>query len=97
MPISKRNVVKGKSATAPAPRLTFAAVNEALAKIGAKERLVKGNGYLYFTGGQAPSWPTSSVMVPRLTDYTLEQWLTVWRNVRSEAARQLEYSYTGSW
>ncbi|WP_338924611.1 hypothetical protein V0M98_33890 (plasmid) [Pseudomonas silesiensis] len=96
MTVSK-STSKGKSAAAPAPRLTFASVNEALAKIGAKEQLVKGNGYLYFTGGGAASWPSCSVMVPRLSDYTLEQWLTVWRNMRYEAARQYNYSLTGTW
>jgi hypothetical protein len=95
MTVSK-STSKGKSA-APTHRLTFTSVNEALAKIGAKEQLVKGNGYLYFTGGGAASWPSCSVMVPRLSDYTLEEWLTVWRNMRSEAVRQLNYSYTGQW
>jgi hypothetical protein len=94
---TSKSTSKGKTPAAPAPRITFALVNDALAKIGAKEQLVKGNGYLYFTGGKAASWPSCSVMVPRLSDYTLEEWLTVWRNMRSEAARQLDYSFTGQW
>ncbi|WP_274644204.1 hypothetical protein [Pseudomonas serbica] len=97
MSTSKRTTVKDKTASEQRPRLTFAAVNDALAKIGAKERLVKGNGYLYFTGGGAANWSSCSVMVPRLSDYTLDEWLIVWRNMRSEAARQLEYSFTGTW
>lgn len=76
-------------------RLTLKAVNQALADAGAKEILVRGNGYHYFAEGGAPRWPTSMVMKPRLSDYTLEQWVIVWRNMRADHARNLEMSYLG--
>lgn len=56
-------------------RLTLNAINKALAAKGCGERLVKGNGYWYFAEGKAHFWPSSSVLVYRLNDLTLEQWL----------------------
>lgn len=76
-------------------RLTLKAVNQALADAGAKEILVRGNGYHYFAEGGAPRWPTSMVMKPRLSDYTLEQWVIVWRNMRADHARNLDMSFYG--
>lgn len=76
-------------------RLTLKAVNKALADAGASEILVRGNGYHYFAEGNAPHWSTSMVMKPRLTDYTLEQWVIVWRNMREDHARNLHMSFYG--
>lgn len=38
--------------------------------------LVKGRGYFYFVGDDIPSYaPSTSVMVYRITDLTVAQWL----------------------
>ena len=50
-------------------------VNDALRARGRDESLREGDGYFYFGGGQAVDWLSSSVMVRRLSDLTLEQWL----------------------
>jgi hypothetical protein len=50
-------------------------VNDALRARGRDESLREGEGYFYFGGGEAVNWLTSSVMVRRISDLTLEQWL----------------------
>jgi hypothetical protein len=35
----------------------------------------EGDGYFNFGGGEAVNWLSSSVMVKRVSDLTLEQWL----------------------
>ena len=62
-------------------RLTLKAVNTALAEAGSSEILVRGHGFHYFAQGSPARWPTCLVMKPRLADYTLEQWVIVWRNM----------------
>ncbi|MGZ8888015.1 MAG: hypothetical protein ACXW1D_00485 [Halobacteriota archaeon] len=54
--------------------LTFKAVNKAIAKRPgwAGEELVQGEGYLYFYGGNASAWCSSSINVYRLNHTTLE-------------------------
>ena len=77
-------------------RLTLKAVNKALAEEGASEILVRGHGFHYFTQGSTARWPTSLVMKPRLADYTLEQWVIVWRNMRDDHVRNQHMSYFGN-
>lgn len=50
-------------------------VNDALRARGRDESLREGEGYFYFGGGEAVNWLSSSVMVKRISDLTLEQWL----------------------
>jgi hypothetical protein len=50
-------------------------VNDALRARGRDESLRQGEGYFYFGGGEAVNWLSSSVMVRRISDLTLEQWL----------------------
>jgi hypothetical protein len=50
-------------------------VNDALRARGRDESLREGNGYFYFGGGEAVHWLSSSVMVRKISDLTLEQWL----------------------
>jgi hypothetical protein len=50
-------------------------VNDALRARGRDESLREGKGYFYFGGGEAVNWLTSSVMIRRISDLTLEQWL----------------------
>lgn len=56
-------------------RVTRKIVNDALRARGRDESLREGDGYFYFGGGEAVNWLTSSVMVRRISDLTLEQWL----------------------
>lgn len=50
-------------------------VNDALRARGRDESLREGEGYFYFGGGEAVNWLSSSVMVRRISELTLEQWL----------------------
>ena len=56
-------------------RVTRKMVNNALRARGRDESLREGARYFYFGGGDAVHWLSSSVMVRRLNDLTLEQWL----------------------
>jgi hypothetical protein len=55
--------------------ITRKMVNDALRARGRDESLREGEGYFYFGGGDAVNWLSSSVMVKRISDLTLEQWL----------------------
>ena len=55
--------------------VTRKAINDALRARGRDESLYAGDGYFYFGGGEAVHWLSSSVMVKKLSDLTLEQWL----------------------
>jgi hypothetical protein len=57
------------------PRITRKMVNDALRDRGRDESLREGGGYFYFGGGDAVNWLSSSVMVRRISDLTLEQWM----------------------
>ena len=50
-------------------------VNDALRARGRDESLYPGDGYFFLGGGDAVHWLSSSVMVKRISDLTLEQWL----------------------
>lgn len=52
-----------------------AEVNKVLKAMGVPERLVRGNGYYYFFGGEASSWPNSSVAVFRADELSVERWI----------------------
>lgn len=62
------------------PRVTLAAVNAAIKAAGGGEQLFKGDDYFYFGEGTAESWRNGTmVMIPRLNDWTIEQWLDEWK------------------
>ena len=48
-------------------RLTVKAINEELAKRGSGARLEKGDGYFYFSGGEAADWLDRTVNAPNLS------------------------------
>jgi len=54
---------------------TLNKINAALVVGGHQERLFRGKGYFYFSDGNTPNWPATSVCVYRLNELTLEQWL----------------------
>ena len=59
------------------PRTTTKAVNDALRARGRDESLRRGGPhYFYFGGGEAVHWLSSSVMVSRLSDLTVKQWIS---------------------
>ncbi len=47
-------------------------LNRALAKAGVAERVMQGNGYVYFVDGDSSSWYSSSIPVCWLRDLTPE-------------------------
>ena len=55
--------------------LTLKKVNETLKKLGIEDTLYKGKGYFYFSGACADSFFSSSVLVPRLNDLSLQEWV----------------------
>ena len=50
-------------------------INKAIASKGIDVELVKGDGYFYFVGEAVENADTSSVMVFRLNDLTMDQWM----------------------
>jgi hypothetical protein len=57
------------------PARTVADVNNILARGGHPERLVKGQGYVYWAEGTAPEWFETSIYVYRLSDLTIREYL----------------------
>lgn len=77
--------------------LTLGEVNRELRKRGIEDKLVKGNGYYYFTG-DASTWPDNSVHVYNISDLTLDQIVDSYNRLKDEAdpdlqARLLEQRY----
>lgn len=64
-------------------RVTLNKVNEALAAQGAAERLERAKDYFYFVEGDAPSWPSTMVVVSRLGSLSIEDWINEWRTLRA--------------
>jgi hypothetical protein len=56
-------------------RVTRKMVDDALRERGRNESLRDGGGYFYFGGGDAVNWLQFSVMVKRISDLTLDQWM----------------------
>jgi hypothetical protein len=63
-------------------RLTLKAVNEELARNGFNTTLAKGDGYFYFTSGEAADWLDSTVRVPTLSSLSLSDWIGEFRRLR---------------
>lgn len=60
-------------------------VNKAITAEGMNLELVAGDGYFYFVGPGTENLSTASVMVYRLNELSLDQWLIEARNT----ARQI--------
>jgi hypothetical protein len=56
-------------------RLTLKAINEELARRGVGARLEKGDGYFYFSGGEASAWLDKTVSAPSLSSLSVEHWI----------------------
>ena len=63
-------------------RLTAKAINEELAKRGSGARLEKGNGYFYFSGGEATDWLDRTVNAHSLSSLSLDQWMAEFDRLR---------------
>jgi hypothetical protein len=56
-------------------RITLKSVNDRLAELGVGARLEKGDGYFYFSGGEATDWLDLTVKVLILSSLSLDQWV----------------------
>lgn len=65
---------------------SIAQVNAALKKAGHSEELVKGKGYLYFSGPSTATWRSTSVMVPHVKRMSVKKWIEA-RNELAAVAR----------
>jgi hypothetical protein len=63
-------------------RVTLKTVNDRLAELGYDARLEKGDGYFYFSGGEAMDWLDRTVKVPILSSLTLDQWVDEFRRLK---------------
>jgi hypothetical protein len=50
-------------------------INDELHRLGHDVRLERGDGYFYFSSGEANDWFDRTVKVPTLGRLTLEQWV----------------------
>ena len=63
-------------------RLTLEAINEKLATLGKGAELTRGDGYFYFSGGEASDWLDRTVKVRTLASLTLDQWIDEFKRLK---------------
>jgi hypothetical protein len=63
-------------------RVTVKVINEELAKRGSGTRLEKGDGYFYFSGGEATEWLDRTVNGHSLSSLSLDQWMAEFDRLR---------------
>lgn len=63
-------------------RVTLKSVDDRLAELGHNTHLEKGDGYFYFSGGEATDWLDRTVKVPTLSSLTLDQWLDEFKRLK---------------
>lgn len=56
-------------------RVTKKQIDKALKKAGIDGEIFRGDGYQYFIGKSFDKAYTTSVMVPRLSDLSVERWV----------------------
>jgi hypothetical protein len=68
------------------PRVTINQINKALAEAGVKAELVRDDrqAYHYFMGEDVSRAYSTSVLTPRTSTYTIEQWVTMAKRCRDE-------------
>lgn len=64
--------------------LTLKTINHELAKRGYQTLLSKGDGYFYFSTGEAADWLNRTVRVPTVGSLTLEQWVRKFEELKRE-------------
>lgn len=71
--------------------LSLKAVNHELAKRGHQVLLSKGDGYFYFSTGEAADWLDRTVRVPTVSSLTLDQWMRKFEELKRKNS-DLEHS-----
>ena len=70
----------------------IAIVNRAIRKLDPTAELIKSDGYFYFdgdsVGGMSPRDRSNSVMVYRLNDLTLDEWVKCFRDFQEQELKQ---------
>ena len=56
-------------------RITLKTINDELKRLGHQVHIDKGDGYFYFWGGEATNWLDRTVNVPKVSSFSLEQWM----------------------
>jgi len=64
-------------------RVTLKAVNAQLKSLGFHAELTKGDGYFYFSFGEAADWLNTAVRVDTLSSLTLEQWVEEFKKLKA--------------
>lgn len=59
-----------------------ARVNKRIRELGRSEQLVRGEGYCYFTEGEAANWTSSTVYTLRISDLPVERWMEEYFELR---------------
>ena len=72
----------GECHTIGVVRTTLKAVNDELGRRGYTARLAKSAGYFYFHFGEAAEWLDRTVPGERVSDRSVEQWLSEFERLR---------------
>jgi hypothetical protein len=64
-------------------RLTLKTINEELAKRGSGAHIEKGDGYFYFSGGEAEDWLDRTVNAHSLSSLSLDQWMAEFERLKN--------------
>ena len=76
-------------------KVTRKMVNDALRERGRDESLREGEGYFYFGGGEAVHWLSPTVMVKKLSDLSLQEWMREFDRIL-ENEKKIQRSMSGT-
>jgi hypothetical protein len=63
-------------------RLHLKVINDELARLGFAARLAKGDGYFYFSEGEAADWLDKTVKARTINSLTLKEWVAEFRRLK---------------
>jgi hypothetical protein len=63
-------------------RLHLKVINDELARLGFQAQLAKGDGYFYFTQGEAADWLDRTVKARTINSLTLKEWIAEFRRLK---------------
>ncbi len=63
-------------------RLHLKVINDELARLGFAARLAKGDGYFYFSDGEAADWLDKTVKARTINSLTLKEWVAEFRRLK---------------
>jgi len=63
-------------------RLHLKVINDELARLGFQAQLAKGDGYFYFTEGEAADWLDRTVKARTINSLTLKEWIAEFRRLK---------------